>query len=115
MLPLGQRLGALRDEGVLVIGSGFMTHSFDAVRNPTLTGHTAAFDEWAYDAVRRGDVDSLLDYRTRGPGAAVAHPTADHYVPLLLTMGAASHPGTSTLSPIDRLWFGNSIRSLQVA
>lgn len=54
LLQLGQRLAALRDEGVLVIGSGFMTHSFEAVHNPALTGHTAASDEWAHEAVADG-------------------------------------------------------------
>ncbi|GAA2875552.1 dioxygenase [Actinoplanes cyaneus] len=113
LLALGQRLRGLRDEGILVIGSGFMTHSFAAMRNPALAGHNAAFDEWAADSIRRGDIDALVDYRAKGPGAHVAHPTADHYVPLLLTMGAASDPTTAT-SAIERIVFGNSIRSLLV-
>lgn len=114
LLRLGQRLRALRQEGVLVMGSGFMTHSFAVMRNPALTGYNEAFDEWAADALSRGDVDTLSDYRTKAPAAEIAHPTADHYVPLLLTLGAATDPSTAT-SPIDRIWFGNSIRSVQVA
>lgn len=114
LLRLGQRLRALRQEGVLVIGSGFMTHSFEVFRRPSLLGHIEAFDEWAADAVARGDVDALTDYRVKGPGAAVAHPTADHFVPLLLTLGAASDP-TAVTTAIERITFGNSIRSLQVA
>ncbi|PUA81422.1 dioxygenase [Nocardioides currus] len=115
LLALGQRLRALRDEGVLVMGSGFMTHSFAVMRDPDLARHTAAFDEWAADALDRGDVDALSDYVAKGPGARVAHPTADHFVPLLLTMGAASSVGAgSTITPIDRSRFGNSTRSIQV-
>ncbi|AEV85751.1 extradiol ring-cleavage dioxygenase [Actinoplanes sp. SE50] len=114
LLGLGQRLRALRDEGILVIGSGFMTHSFAVMRDPALVGHTRAFDAWAADALARGDVDALTDYRAKAPGADVAHPTADHYVPLLLTLGAAADPA-SAVSAIDRIAFGNSIRSVSVA
>ncbi|BCJ47604.1 dioxygenase [Actinoplanes ianthinogenes] len=113
LLALGRRLRGLRDEGILVIGSGFMTHSFATMRNPALAGHTRAFDEWAIDAVTRGDVDALTDYRAKAPGVEVAHPTADHYVPLLLTLGAATDP-TTAVSTIDRICFGNSIRSITV-
>ena len=115
LLRLGQRLKSLRQEGYLVIGSGFMTHSFEIMRQPSLVQQTREFDAWADDAVQRGDVDALLDYRHRGPGAAIAHPTADHFVPLLLSIGAGSEPGTGVTSTIDRIWYGNSIRSLQVA
>jgi 4,5-DOPA dioxygenase extradiol len=115
LLTLGRRLRSLRDEGVLVIGSGFMTHSFAVMRDPDLAWHTAAFDEWAADTLARGDVDALADFRTKAPGAAVSHPTADHFVPLLLTMGAANEPADGAVTAIGRSWFGNSIRSIQVA
>ncbi|MEV0685213.1 hypothetical protein AB0I35_15235 [Nocardia sp. NPDC050378] len=85
------------------------------MRNPALAGHTAAFDEWATDALARNDIDALLDYRRKGPGAAVAHPTADHFVPLLLTLGASNSDGESLRTVIDGTRFGNSIRSLQAA
>lgn len=115
LLTLGQRLRTLRDEGILVVGSGFMTHSFAVMRDPDLAKHTAAFDEWAADTLGRGDVDALIDYRAKAPGAAVSHPTADHFVPLLLTMGAANEPAVGAVTAIGRSWFGNSIRSIQVA
>jgi 4,5-DOPA dioxygenase extradiol len=113
LLKLGQRLRSLRDEGILVIGSGFMTHSFAVMRDPGLAAYTTAFDDWAIDAVTRGDVDALADFRNKAPGNAVAHPTADHFVPLMLTLGAADRPETAT-SAITRTFFGNSIRSLQL-
>ncbi|MFI1916887.1 DODA-type extradiol aromatic ring-opening family dioxygenase [Nocardia sp. NPDC020380] len=113
LVELGARLKPLRDEGILVIGSGFMTHSFAVFRRPNLVAHTEAFDQWAADALGRGDVDALTDYRRKAPGAEVAHPTADHYVPLLVTVGAASDPGSAT-STIDRMVMGNSIRSIQM-
>ncbi len=114
LLALGQRLRPLRDEGVLVVGSGFMTHSFAAARNPALAGYTEAFDAWAADALAREDIDALTDFRTKAPGAAIAHPTAEHYVPLLLTLGAASTPGARPVTAIERMVAANSIRSIQV-
>lgn len=113
LLDLGARLRPLRDEGILVLGSGFMTHSFAVFRDPALAAHTVAFDQWAADALARADVDALADYRSKAPGAAVAHPTAEHFVPLLLTVGAAADAG-SAVSAIDRMVLGNSIRSVQM-
>jgi 4,5-DOPA dioxygenase extradiol len=113
LLQLGARLRPLREEGILVLGSGFMTHSFAVFRRPELAAETEAFDEWAVDALTRADVDALTDYRSKAPGVAVAHPTADHFVPLLLTVGAASDPG-SAVSAIDRMVMGNSTRSVQM-
>lgn len=112
LLDLGARLRPLRDEGILIIGSGFLTHSFAVFRDPSLAAHTAAFDAWASDALARGDVDALADFRA-APGAAVAHPTSDHYVPLLLTVGSAAEP-SSAVSVIDRVVLGNSTRSVQM-
>ena len=113
LLELGARLQPLREEGILVLGSGFMTHSFAVFTRPGLAAHTEAFDEWAVDALARADVDALTDYRQKAPGVAVAHPTADHFVPLLVSVGAASQPA-SVASAMDRMVMGNSIRSVQM-
>ncbi len=113
LLGLGARLRPLREEGILVVGSGFMTHSFAVFHRPELAAETAAFDAWVVDALARGDADALTDYRDKAPGAAVAHPTPDHFVPLLLTVGAADDPG-SAVSAIDRMVLGNSTRSVQL-
>nr|WP_225320843.1 class III extradiol ring-cleavage dioxygenase [Streptomyces luteolifulvus] len=113
LLELGARLRSLREEGILVLGSGFMTHSFAVFRQPELAAATTAFDEWAVDALARGDADSLADYRAKAPGAAIAHPTAEHFVPLLVTVGAADDPA-SAVSAIDRMVMGNSTRSVQL-
>jgi 4,5-DOPA dioxygenase extradiol len=114
LLALGDRLRALRSEGILVIGSGFMTHSFEVFRDPSVIPRMADFDTWAADALSRGDVDALVDYRAKAPSAHLAHPTADHFVPLLLTLGAANDL-TTLSTPRDRITFGNSTRSIQVA
>lgn len=111
---LGERLRPLRSEGILVIGSGFMTHSFAVIRNPSLAEHLEEFDHWAAQSLARGDVDSLIDYQRKAPAAKLAHPTADHFVPLLLTVGAGGPDGAAE-TVIDRMFFGNSTRSLQIA
>lgn len=113
LLALGGRLQELREEGVLVLGSGFMTHSFAVFRDPGLAPRLADFDTWVADALARADVDALSDFRRKAPSAAVAHPTAEHFVPLLATIGAATEPGSAT-SAIHRMVMGNSIRSLQM-
>lgn len=91
-----------------------MTHSFAVLRNPALGTALDEFDTWAADAITRGDIDSLVDFRAKAPAARLAHPTADHFVPLLLTLGAADDP-SSAVSVIDRTVLGNSIRSIQAA
>jgi len=113
LLDLGGRLRLLRQEGVLILGSGFMTHSFAVFRRPQLAAQTTDFDRWAADTLDRADVDALADFRRKAPGAAVAHPTDEHFVPLLLTVGAATDPG-SAVSTLDRMVMGNSIRSIQM-
>lgn len=114
LFKLGQRLRKLRSEGILVIGSGFMTHSFEVFRNPAVIDRMVEFDTWAADALARGDVDSLMDYRHKGPNALTAHPTPDHFVPLLLTLGAAENLDKLNTAR-DRIAMGNSTRSIQVA
>src|SRR5699024_5868524 len=89
---LGNKLRSLREEGILVIGSGYMTHSCAVMRDPSLRPQVQAFDDRAGETIARGDVDSLRNYLTQRPGARIAPPTADHFAPLLLTMGAANDP-----------------------
>ncbi len=90
---LGRRLRPLRDEGVLVVGSGNVVHNLRAYawNNPS----TGPFD-WAqrFDAkvrglVTQGDHAALIDYAALGPDAALAIPTPDHYLPLLYALGAS--------------------------
>src|SRR5207245_5692095 len=98
LLEIGRRLAPLRNEGVLIMGSGFMTHSFDAIRRymqGDLSGqaHVVEFDAWAAEALARKDLDTLLDYRRTAPGVSYAHRTVDHFVPLFVALGAGLEPG----------------------
>jgi 4,5-DOPA dioxygenase extradiol len=97
-LRLGQALAPLRERGVLVIGSGSLTHNLyefrQHVRDPE---YAQAFADWVADAVRRHDVDALVHYRERAPHAARAHPSEEHYLPLLVAIGASHAGETATL------------------
>jgi 4,5-DOPA dioxygenase extradiol len=119
LLELGRRLRPLRDEGVLVIGSGFLTHGLPFLRDfrtdAPAPGWSKDFDAWAMEAVARGDVDELAAFRDRAPGMPYAHPTVEHFAPLFVTLGAATDPAVPPRQVIDGYWLGLSKRSLQVA
>uniref|UniRef100_UPI00286D1539 dioxygenase family protein n=1 Tax=Nocardioides sp. TaxID=35761 RepID=UPI00286D1539 len=119
LLAIGERLRPLRDEGVLIIGSGFLTHGLPFLTDFRLDapapGWSRDFDAWAGEALARGDVDALADYRELAPGMPYAHPTVEHYTPLFVTLGAATTPDEPGLQRIDGFWLGLSKRSLQVA
>jgi 4,5-DOPA dioxygenase extradiol len=119
LLELGARLRPLRDEGVLIIGSGFLTHGLPFLTefriDAAAPAWSAEFDAWAGEALARGDVDELASYRTKAPGMPYAHPTVEHYSPLFVTLGAATDPEQPGLQVIDGFWMGLSKRSLQVA
>ena len=119
LLELGKRLRPLRDEGVLIIGSGFLTHGLPFLTefriDAAAPGWSRDFDAWAADAMRRGDVDALANYRAEAPGMPYSHPTVEHYTPLFVTLGAATDPEEPGEQVIDGFWMGLSKRSLQVA
>ena len=119
LLRLGERLRPLRDEGVLIIGSGFLTHGLPFLRDFSIDaaapGWSTEFDAWAAEALGRGDVDELAAYRSNAPGMPYAHPTVEHYTPLFITLGAATTPDQPGEQLVDGFWMGLSKRSLQVA
>jgi 4,5-DOPA dioxygenase extradiol len=119
LLTLGERLRPLRDEGVLIIGSGFLTHGLPFLRefriDAAAPGWSTEFDAWAAEALGRGDVDELAAYKTKAPGMPYAHPTVEHYTPLFITLGAATAADEPGEQLVDGFWMGLSKRSLQVA
>jgi 4,5-DOPA dioxygenase extradiol len=119
LMKLGERLRPLREEGVLIIGSGFLTHGLPFLKEFRIEaeapGWSKDFDLWAADALARGDVDLLSDYKAKAPGMPYAHPTVEHYIPLFVTLGAATAADTPGDQVIDGYWMGLSKRSLQVA
>jgi 4,5-DOPA dioxygenase extradiol len=116
LLALGARLRTLREQGVLVVGSGFMTHGLPFVdwhAPERVPGWSADFDAWAADALARGNVDELANFRTRAPGMPYAHPTVEHFTPLFVTLGAASDPEAPVTTAIDGYFIGLAKRSFQ--
>ncbi|GAA4833949.1 class III extradiol ring-cleavage dioxygenase [Saccharopolyspora rosea] len=119
LLALGRRLRPLRDEGVLVIGSGFTTHGLPFLRDPRpeadAPGWSREFDDWAREALERGDVDELAAFRDRAPGMPFAHPTVEHFAPMFVALGAATEPERPPEQVVDGFWMGLAKRSFQVA
>ena len=95
-LTIGEALEPLGDEDVLVIGSGHVTHN---LRDWSLhrddgrpLPYVSEFADWLHDTLSKGDREALIAYRERAPGAARAHPTEEHFLPLYVALGAAG-PG----------------------
>jgi 4,5-DOPA dioxygenase extradiol len=114
LFSLGRALAPQRREGVLIVGSRFMTHNLRTVdfrpEAPT-PAWAAEFDAWAADVLARRDVDALLDYRARAPGVRQALPTHEHFVPVVVSMGAAiDDSGATARFPITGFAYGTATR-----
>ncbi len=90
---LGQALAQLRHEGVLVIGSGSMTHNLHEFRGQSVDAPAphwvSEFESWMREHLENNDRAALLDYRNRAPSASQNHPSAEHLLPLFVALGAA--------------------------
>ena len=120
LLALGERLRPLREQGVLVIGSGHMTHGLPFLTREMflenkVPGWSADFDAWAAEALARGDVAELAAFRTKAPGMPYAHPTVEHFTPMFVTLGAAADPTAPVVTTVDGYSVGLSRRSFQAA
>jgi 4,5-DOPA dioxygenase extradiol len=115
LFKLGQAVAPLRDEGVLVFGSGFLTHNMRFAFRPGTPQWATDFDAWAADALARFDVDSLIDFEVRAPAARTALPTWEHYAPILVAAGAVGEKRPATSFPISGWWMDGAFtkRSVQ--
>jgi 4,5-DOPA dioxygenase extradiol len=95
---LGKALAPLREEGILLIGSGHITHNLRAIfasmrygkdPDPELPRKIEAFTEWFAEQFEKGDREAILDWRERAPFIADNHPTDEHLLPLFFAYGAA--------------------------
>jgi 4,5-DOPA dioxygenase extradiol len=119
LYEIGRKLAPLRDEGVLIIGSGFLTHGLPFLKEfrieATPPGWSVEFDLWAKEVLERGAIDELMDYKRLAPGMPYAHPTVEHFAPIFITLGAATDPQVAPETAIEGYWMGLSKRSFQVA
>ena len=119
LFELGKSLSVLREHGVLIIGSGFLTHGLPYLRDWSIEATpptwSVEFDRWAQEAIAASDIDTLMNYRELAPGMPYAHPTVEHLSPIFVTLGAATNANTPADVVIDGYWMGLAKTSLQVA
>lgn len=113
LYAMGKALAPLRNEGVLIIGSGFLTHNLRAMSLRATPSWASDFDAWSADVLTRRDIDSLLDYRARAPGVRESLPTHEHFVPVIVAAGAAGD--SAATFPITGFWWNGPMtrRSVQ--
>jgi 4,5-DOPA dioxygenase extradiol len=120
LFEVGRRLAPLREEGVLIIGSGFTTHNLSLINmaeasDAPAPGWSREFDAWIDETLHASDIDAVLDFEHKGPAAHVAHPRTEHFAPLFVTLGAVVGAGTAPESPpvtsVEGFWYGLSKRS----
>ncbi len=106
LFALGRQLAPLRHDGVLIVGSGFLTHNMrEGFQGDRPAGWAIEFDAWAADALGRRDADALIDFQRVAPAATRALPTWEHYAPVLVAAGAAADDAAAVASfPIEGWW-----------
>lgn len=117
LFNLGIALSPLREEGVLMIGSGQITHnlrSIDNSPNASIPEWAQAFDDWCKEIVESRNWNDLLHYQKNAPKLKENHPTEEHFRPLLIVAGAASNDLETVHFPIEGFEFGSlGRRSIQ--
>lgn len=118
LFALGRRLAPLRDEGVLIVGSGFFTHNLRGLMwgagPDDAPGWSREFDAWGSEALAAHDLDAFLDFQHAAPAARVAHPRTEHLAPLFVTLGAGEADFGTARTTIDGFWGGLAKRSVQI-
>ena len=102
---MGRALASLREEGVLVIGSGSLTHNLYEFRGQPIDvaapDWVSGFGNWMKARLDDNDLPALREYRTRAPHAERNHPTEEHLLPLYVAMGAAGEQRTGRTAPCE--------------
>jgi len=112
LFQIGRALAPLREEGVFILGSGNITHNLSRLNRSggTVASWARDFDSFIEEAIVKRDVDRFLDYVQKAPGVHESHPTHEHFVPLAVTLGAASVSAWKTEFPVTGFEFGSISR-----
>lgn len=94
---IGRALEPLRDEGVLIVGSGSVTHNLRARPTPQPAEWATGFVAWLDATLEARDDAALLDWRQSAPYAEISHPTAEHFDPIFVARGAAAGEASTRL------------------
>ena len=118
LFDIGRRLVPLRDQGVLIVGSGFSTHNLREMNWHTgPDGHpptwSVEFDDWLGKTLAARDLDALIEFQQKAPAPHLAHPRTEHFAPLFISLGASADNGMESESQVEGFWFGLSKRSVQ--
>jgi 4,5-DOPA dioxygenase extradiol len=111
MFELGRRLAPLRRAGVLVLASGGMVHNLgrlDGSGGTSPPAWAANFEGWVRERLQTRALDDLIAFRDKAPDLKLAHPTDDHFVPLLVAAGASTDAAPTF--PIEGFEFGSLSR-----
>jgi 4,5-DOPA dioxygenase extradiol len=113
LVALGRALAPFRDEGVWILGSGNLTHNLGRLdfsdRAPP-ERWAVEFDRWTEERLRAGDLDGIVHARTRAPAFSIAHPTDEHWRPLLVALGAGEDALDRITFPVTGFEYGNLSR-----
>jgi 4,5-DOPA dioxygenase extradiol len=113
---LAKKLRTLRDEGVLIIGSGNIVHNLRywfAKRDNEPYDWTLEFDGWVKDRIQQRDFQNLVNYEQQGSAAKLAVPTVDHYVPMLYALSLAD-TGDDITFTYEELFTAASMRCFRI-
>ena len=118
LFEVGRKLAPLRDQGVLILGSGFTTHNLSLISmqqppDAPAPEWSREFDDWAEQTIAARDVDAVIDFLHKAPAASIAHPRTEHFAPLFVSLGASVDGLQEGRSVIDGFWYGLSKRSWQ--
>lgn len=119
-LDLAKQLDALRDKGVLIVGSGNIVHNLRLSMERLRTGDTrpydwaVEFDAWTKEKIAGRDFKALLNYEQAGESGKLSVPTPDHYIPMLYTLGLAGEKEEIVQAYEEVTLGGISMRTFQV-
>jgi 4,5-DOPA dioxygenase extradiol len=92
-LQVGRSLRRLSEEGVLIVGSGHLTHNlrdWDRSGRASPMPYAVEFQSWVFDRISQREIEELVEYRSKSPHGVRAHPTDEHFLPLFVALGAAA-------------------------